>query len=111
MKIKAIACAGGLLAALSTPAMAVYDGAVTAGNTSVWRMDSTTGSVSLCSESGKNSPPDCYPASPAEKNGAYLILVGNDIMSTWRIDTLTGAVSKCEYDDTDKPPACSPWSK
>lgn len=98
-------------ASLAVPAMAIFDGAVTSGNTSVWRMNSTTGSVSLCSESGMDSSPDCYPASPSEKNGEYRILVGNDILSTWRIDVLTGAVSKCEYEDTDQPPKCTPWSK
>jgi hypothetical protein len=92
-------------------ALAIFDGAVTAGNTSVWRMDSTNGSVSLCSESGADSPADCYPASSAEKDGEYRILVDNDILSTWRINILNGSVSKCEYDDTDKSPLCSPWSK
>ena len=100
-----------VIASFSLPVFAIFDGAVTSGNTSVWRMDSTTGSVSLCSESGMDSSPDCYPPSSAEKNGEYRILVGNDILSTWRINVINGSVSKCEYEDTDKPPKCTPWSK
>ena len=111
MQIKNLLLAGSLLALAAGPVAAAYDGAVTAGNTSVWRIDSKTGSVSLCSEARRRSPADCYPPSQVEKKGDYRILVGNDIMSTWRINTDTGAVSKCEYDDTDSPPICSPWSK
>lgn len=111
MKTTALVLSAGFAASLSLSASAAFEGAVTAGNTSVWRIDSNTGSVSLCSESGQNRAADCYPASKAEKKGDYRILVGNDIMSTWRINTVSGAVSKCEYNDTEEPPKCSPWSK
>lgn len=92
-------------------AEAAYSGGITSGNLSVWRINESTGQVSLCSFESKGSAASCAKWSAKEKTaGDFRLIVGNDLLSVWRINRLTGGVSLCEYKDTEGEPACTPWS-
>lgn len=92
-------------------AASTYSGGITSGNLSVWRINESTGQVSLCSFESKGSAASCAKWSAKEKAaGDYRLIVGNDLLSVWRINRLTGDVSLCEYKDTEGEPACTPWT-
>jgi hypothetical protein len=88
-----------------------FNGNTTNGNLSAWRINQTTGELSLCSFEGLKSAPTCYPTSAKGPDGTYDVLDGDDLMSRWRINRATGAMSLCEYKDTAKAPDCTPWSQ
>lgn len=99
-------CAGSMVQADSD-----FSGGITSGNLSVWRINESTGQVSLCSFDTKNSPASCAPWSVKEAGtGDFHLIVGNDLLSVWRMNSKTGAVSLCEYKDTEKAPHCTPWN-
>lgn len=109
--MKSIVLVAAICAAL--PALAdngQYSGVSTKGNLSVWRVNHSNGSVSLCSFEGHKNEPQCYPWSMGAKPGNYEIIGGDDVLSTWRINAGTGFVSLCEYKEVTEPPICTPWS-
>ena len=101
-----------LLLCVIQPAFAgTFGGGITSGNLSVWRINETTGQVSLCSFESKSTPASCAPWSAKDAVGDYRMIVGNDLLSVWRLNHRTGAVSLCEYKDINKEPICTPWNK
>ncbi len=100
-----------MAASMASADYGIFSGVSTKGNLSVWRINQTTGAVSLCSFEGNTHEPTCYPWSAVGEQGKYLIIAGTDVLSTWRINAATGAVSLCEYDDVEYPPVCTPWSR
>lgn len=111
MRISRLAIPFLLCATHAASAASSYSGGITSGNLSVWRINETTGQVSLCSFEGKGSPASCAMWSAKETGtGDYRLVVGNDLLSVWRMNRLTGAVSLCEYKDINKEPMCTPWN-
>jgi hypothetical protein len=99
-------CAGSMVQADTD-----FSGGITSGNLSVWRINESTGQVSLCSFDSKSSPASCAPWSAKEPAaGAFHLIVGNDLLSVWRMNGKTGSVSLCEYKDINKEPNCTPWN-
>lgn len=98
-------------AAQAAYAGATFSGGITSGNLSVWRINESTGQVSLCSFESKNAPASCAAWSAKAEAGDYRLVVGNDLLSVWRMNRLTGAVSLCEYKDINDVPSCTPWNK
>jgi hypothetical protein len=88
---------------------APFNASATPGSTAVWRINETTGEVSLCENQGMTTPAVCSPASKPEASGAYGLVPTDNLTTAWRINRKTGAVSLCEYGDTEKPPKCSPF--
>lgn len=102
----ALLCAGSM-----AYADAEFSGGITSGNLSVWRINESTGQVSLCSFDSKSSPASCAPWSAKEAaTGDFRLVVGNDLLSVWRMNRKTGSVSLCEYKDVAKEPHCTPWN-
>ena len=108
---KNLALAVAVIAAAPLAFAGGYNGNTTSGNLSAWRINQTTGELSLCSFEGLKSAPTCYPTSAKGPDGNYDVLDGDDLMSRWRINRVSGAMSLCEYKDTAKAPECTPWSQ
>ena len=88
-----------------------FSGVSTRGNLSVWRIDHSSGTVSLCGFEGRANKPICYPWSAEASGTRFDIIPGDDVLSTWRINRSTGSVSLCEYEELSDPPRCTPWSE
>lgn len=100
-----------MLCAAPIVSAATFGGGITSGNLSVWRINESTGQVSLCSFENKKSPASCAPWSAKDGNGGdFRLIVGNDLLSVWRLNRQNGAVSLCEYKDVNKEPSCTPWN-
>lgn len=100
-----------LFCAAQAASAANFSGGITSGNLSVWRINETTGQVSLCSFENKKAPASCAPWSTKEAAaGDFRLIVGNDLLSVWRMNRQNGAVSLCEYKDVNKEPICTPWN-
>lgn len=111
MRISSVVLSVMLCASHAAFAGAAYSGGITSGNLSVWRINESTGQVSLCSFESKTSPASCAKWSAKEKaEGDFRLIVGNDLLSVWRINRTSGEVSLCEYKDTEGEPACTPWT-
>lgn len=111
MRISRLAIPFLICAAQAASAGSSFSGGITSGNLSVWRINETTGQVSLCSFEGKGAPASCAMWSAKEPAGGdYRLVVGNDLLSVWRMNRQTGAVSLCEYKDVNKEPTCTPWN-
>lgn len=112
MRISRLAIPLLLCAAQAASAGAAYSGGITNGNLSVWRINESSGQVSLCSFEGKGAPASCamWSAKESGGNGDYRLVVGNDLLSVWRMNRQSGAVSLCEYKDINKEPTCTPWN-
>jgi hypothetical protein len=92
-------------------AESAFSGGITSGNLSVWRINESSGQVSLCSFANKTTPVSCAPWSAKEPAGGdFRLIVGNDLLSVWRMNRASGAVSLCEYKDVEKEPHCTPWN-
>src|SRR5882672_2405089 len=92
MRFKLLSMALLLCAGPMAHAETAYSGGITSGNLSVWRINESTGQVSLCSFDSKSSPVSCAPWSikdPAA--GDFRLVVGNDLVSVWRINRTTGS--------------------
>lgn len=91
------------------------------GNLAVWRLDSETGSVSLCMNAASGSPQCTEWSDPApdEVKGPFAMNAEGSSPATrawsWRISQVTGAVSFCTIDSSrnlpSQKPACSDWVK
>lgn len=101
-----------LLCAAQAASAGSFGGGITSGNLSVWRINESTGQVSLCSFENKKAPASCAPWSGKEgaTAGDFRLIVGNDLLSVWRLNRQNGAVSLCEYKDVNKEPVCTPWN-
>lgn len=113
MRLSRLAIPFLLCAAHAASAGSAYSGGITSGNLSVWRINETTGQVSLCSFEGKSSPASCAMWSAKDAGagaGDFRLVVGNDLLSVWRMNRASGAVSLCEYKDINKEPTCTPWN-
>jgi|SwirhirootsSR3_FD_contig_101_609172_length_412_multi_3_in_0_out_0_1 hypothetical protein len=98
-------------AAQAAYAGATFSGGITSGNLSVWRINETSGQVSLCSFESKGAAASCAPWSAKEgAAGDYRLIVGNDLLSVWRMNRNNGTVSLCEYKDINEVPVCTPWN-
>lgn len=100
-----------LFCAAQAASAATFSGGITSGNLSVWRINESTGQVSLCSFESKGAPASCAPWSTKETAGDFHLIVGNDLLSVWRMNRANGKVSLCEYKDIAEVPTCTPWTE